>query len=99
LSSFKSEEEESKDTVVKLEDIIGDIYSLKFGKHAGKADKSKKRPYEEDHQHSQLNDEAETKQSGGGSQLTYRSKSFKDGEELLSEDSFLFQWKPDYIAK
>ena len=48
LSSFKSEEEESKDTVVKLEDIIGDIYSLKFGKHAGKAEKSKKRPFEED---------------------------------------------------
>ena len=46
-----------------------------------------------------MNDEAETKQSGGGSQMTYRSKSFKDGEELLSEDSYLFQWKPDYIAK
>jgi hypothetical protein len=32
MSSFKSEEEENKDTVVKLEDILGDIYSLKFKK-------------------------------------------------------------------
>jgi hypothetical protein len=48
LSSLKSEEEESKDTVVKLEDIIGDIYSLKFNKHGGKTEKSKKRPYEEE---------------------------------------------------
>jgi hypothetical protein len=48
------------------------------------------------------NEEHDNKTIGkttGDSQLTYRSKSFKDGEEILSEDSYLFQWKPDYITK
>jgi hypothetical protein len=51
----------------------------------------------------------QTKNGGGrtlaslddqGSQLTYRSKSFNEnGDEILSEDSYLFQWKPDYITR
>jgi hypothetical protein len=27
-----------------------------------------------------------------------RSKRYEDGEEVWSEDSYLFKWKPDYIA-
>jgi hypothetical protein len=33
MDSLKSEEEEVKDKVVKLEDILGDVYSLKFKKN------------------------------------------------------------------
>jgi hypothetical protein len=31
--------------------------------------------------------------------VSFRSKSFKDGEEILSEDSYLFQFKPEYISR
>ena len=57
MSSFKSEEEEKKDTVVKLEDILGDVYSLKFKKHGkqrveaptqAETHAMKKRPYEDE---------------------------------------------------
>lgn len=78
------------DQVVQLEDIMNDIYKMKF--------QSKKRPkFNEDD-----DDDSSEKppQSEKSSQLTYRSKSFnKDGDEVFSEDSYLFQWKPDYIAR
>ena len=28
-----------------------------------------------------------------------KSKHYVDGEEVLSEDSYLFKWKPDFIEK
>lgn len=78
------------DHVVQLEDIMNDIYKLKF--------QSKKRPHmNDDDEHFENSSEKPSEKS---SQLTYRSKSFnKDGDEILSEDSYLFQWKPDYIAR
>jgi len=32
------------------------------------------------------------------SHRSFRSKYYKDGEEVFSEDSYLFQWKPQYIT-
>ena len=82
------EEEEKLDQVVKLEDIMNDIYKMKF--HS-----KKKRSHMEDDEPSE-----KASQSEKSSQMTYRSKSFnKDGDEVFSEDSYLFQWKPDYIAR
>lgn len=79
--SDKSHEEEKRDKVVGLEDIMEDVYKAKFG---GK--ESKKRS---------LRDQEQDMMT----QHTFRSKSFKDGEEVMSEDSYLFQWKPDYITR
>lgn len=93
-ATSKVDEEEKKDRVVKLEDIMEDVYAVKFGKERA----GKKRPYlemaneTEDKgvkKKSQTLSEAPTK-SKAESHLSYRSKSFKDGEEVLSEDSYLF---------
>lgn len=92
-ASSKADEEEKKDRVVKLEDIMEDVYAVKFGKKRSHIDMEKE---------SGLNKKAVTEaptKIAPGSQMTHRSKSFKDGEEILSEDSYIFQWKPDYIAK
>ena len=95
-SSSKADEEEKKDRVVKLEDIMDDVYAVKFGKKRSHIDmENESGPGVK--KAASLS-EAPTK-IAPGSQMTHRSKSFKDGEEILSEDSYLFQWKPDYIAK
>lgn len=76
-----------------------DVYSMKFGKKRG----ANEITGEEVNKLKRNLTQAETQDSKGHhatqSQLTFRSKSFKDGEEVLSEDSYLFQWKPDYIAR
>jgi hypothetical protein len=95
-ATSKLDEEEKKDKVVKLEDIMEDVYAVKFGKA------NKKRTYvdlEGDHESSTFKRAATEASKPSQSHLTYRSKSYKDGEEILSEDSYLFQWKPDYIAR
>jgi hypothetical protein len=45
----------------------------------------------DDDEHFELTSEKPPQSEKSGSQLTYRSKSFnKDGDEVLSEDSYLF---------
>ena len=98
----KVDEEEKKDQVVRLEDIMDLVYEMKFGKQGkkrsfydmegGPSSKNVLKRSNTD----LLNDE---EKSHNQSQLSYRSKSYKDGEEVLSEDSYLFQWKPDYIQR
>jgi hypothetical protein len=43
MKSGKTDEEEKKDTVVRLEDIMHDIYALKFNTKKDKINESKKR--------------------------------------------------------
>ena len=82
---------------------MDDVYQMKF-----KDSNNKKRPYPQEFDQKTkkgLTMKDRSLKSGGDdlktstSHLSYRSKSFKDGEEVLSEDSYLFQWKPDYIQK
>ena len=74
-----------------------DVYAMKFGKKRSVAEMENESKVLKK---SQSIGDAPTKRSKiSESQLTHRSKSFKDGEEILSEDSYLFQWKPDFIAK
>ena len=47
-SSAKYDEEEKRDKIVRLEDIMGDIYAMKFGKNVdAKTSLGKKRTYQE----------------------------------------------------
>ena len=47
-SSAKYDEEEKRDKIVRLEDIMGDIYAMKFGKKGdAKTSLGKKRTYQE----------------------------------------------------
>ena len=87
-ASSKFDEEEKKDKVVKLEDIMEDVYAMKFGKKRSVAEMENESKVLKK---SQSIGDAPTKRSKiSESQLTHRSKSFKEGEEILSEDSYLF---------
>ena len=87
-ASSKLDEEEKKDKVVKLEDIMEDVYAMKFGKKRSVAEMENESKVLKK---SQSIGDAPTKRSKiSESQLTHRSKSFKEGEEILSEDSYLF---------
>ncbi|CDW73148.1 helix-hairpin-helix motif family protein [Stylonychia lemnae] len=98
VSDQKQLEEEKLDQVVNLEDIIDDIYRMKFTTKEGGGNSSKKRSLKD-----ALGNESKTRLSTAddgdlSSHRSFRSKFYKDGEECYSEDSYMFQWKPDYIA-
>jgi hypothetical protein len=47
MPSIQTDEEEKQDTVVRLEDIMKDVYSLKFRGNNQNKDLSKKRTFED----------------------------------------------------
>lgn len=105
-SSSKSNEEEKKDIVVSLDDIIGDVYDIKFG------NKKRRNPPKDMKDNAEDDDESDSFVEGKRKiknktienelktmKSDIKSKHYIDGEEVFSEDSYLFKWKPDFIEK
>lgn len=85
-------EEEKKDTVVNLDDIIGDIYDIKFG---NKKRRNPPKDMKEDEDESCVDGKRKIKNKTIDNELKtmksdIKSKHYVDGEEVFSEDSYLF---------
>jgi hypothetical protein len=99
--SSKSNEEEKKDKVVSMDEIMNDVYDMKFG---NKKRRNPPKDMKEDDSESFVEGKRKIKSKTFENELMtmksdIKSKHYVDGEEVFSEDSYLFKWKPDFIEK